>query len=849
MKNFVLGIVALFSISISTQAQGQITIAAARAQATGSVTVKGIVTNGAEFGNARYIQDATGGLTLYGNITSGLSTAHRGDTVLATGTLSEYNNLLEASVTGFTASSILSSNNPMPLAPILTVSQLDETYEAQLIEIDGCTFANGGTAFAGNTNYNVTSGGQTFQIRINIAASTLVGALVPSGTVNLRGILSQFCSSPSSGCTSGYQLLLRDTADIINNASVYLTSPITTANITTTSFDVNWETNVAGTQSFVKYGLTQNLELGNSNANNATSHTSNISGLTPGTIYYAQVVTYAGTDSTTSSIKVFCTQSLSSGKMTTYFDRDVDTTVSTGVNAIHLNGLICDTLAAYINRCKSTLDCAIYDWDTNPSQGVKILQAINAAKARGVKVRFIYDGSTNNTSYQYFNSTIPVMSTPQGSDYTIMHNKFVIIDAHSSNPNDAILWTGSTNWSYNQVTFDANNVIIFQDQSIAKGYKLEFDEMWGDTVYGGPSNLVTSKYGQFKKDNTPHEYVINGKRVESYFSPSDQTNSHLLATIGTANTDLYFATMLITRTDVGNKIVSQVNLNGLNNGNHAIGLIDDTSGTTAVNIYNNLHTTLGNNFQKDSHSWIMHHKYLIVDNSNVNSDPLVFTGSHNWSTGADTKNDENTVIVHDATIANQYYQEFHQRWIERNDPNAGAICSIPLGQGIGEITNTSANIHWAAIAGATSYILQYKDSSSFDWISITTTDTSYLVSGLIINTKYNYRVFSICPLGQSMPAMVKSFVTNTTGIHEIGLNTISISPNPNNGNFFIYNNVKRGNLLSIKLYDIAGRECYSEAKNVNTPVIEINTHNLKAGVYTLCLSNNNINDYKKIVIE
>jgi hypothetical protein len=36
----------------------------------------------------------------------------------------------------------------------------------------------------------------------------------------------------------------------------------------------------------------------------------------------------------------------------------------------------------------------------------------------------------------------------------------------------------------------------------------------------------------------------------------------------------------------------------------------------------------------------------------------VLTGSHNWTSSADTKNDENTVIVHNDTIANVYLQAF-----------------------------------------------------------------------------------------------------------------------------------------------------------------------------------------------
>jgi len=61
---------------------------------------------------------------------------------------------------------------------------------------------------------------------------------------------------------------------------------------------------------------------------------------------------------------------------------------------------------------------------------------------------------------------------------------------------------------------------------------------------------------------------------------------------------------------------------------------------------------------------LLHHKYLIVDQNNPSSDPLVLTGSHNWSTTANQKNDENTLIIHNRNIANQYYQEFVKRFTD-----------------------------------------------------------------------------------------------------------------------------------------------------------------------------------------
>ena len=67
---------------------------------------------------------------------------------------------------------------------------------------------------------------------------------------------------------------------------------------------------------------------------------------------------------------------------------------------------------------------------------------------------------------------------------------------------------------------------------------------------------------------------------------------------------------------------------------------------------------------QESGPGIFHHKYMIADPFCPQSDPVVFTGSHNWSTSAQVRNDENTLIIHDSTLANIYYQEFAQRYSE-----------------------------------------------------------------------------------------------------------------------------------------------------------------------------------------
>lgn len=358
-------------------------------------------------------------------------------------------------------------------------------------------------------------------------------------------------------------------------------------------------------------------------------------------------------------------QTTLNGKIKVYFTKSVDTTVSRGIYAEQLLKAVDDTLVAYINRAKFSLDIAIYNY-TYASTIADIAAAINNAYNRGVKVRIIYDGSAGNTGIPKVSSSVPKLASPQGSNYNIMHNKFVVVDAKSSNANDAIVWTGSTNWSNNMFYLDANNVVIVQDKPFALAYQTEFEEMWGDT--GMIPNTTNSRFGQYKTDNTQHQFIIDGKTVELYFSPSDDANSRIINAISKADSDLEFCMLQFTRSDIANAIISKTQGAGF----VAMGVEDPSGLLVGQTVYNNMKAVMGDSLLTDNQSnSTLHHKYLIVDQSNSMADPIVLTGSHNWTTSANTTNDENTLIIHDSTIANIYYQEFVARFKE-----SGGVLSI-----------------------------------------------------------------------------------------------------------------------------------------------------------------------------
>jgi endonuclease I len=166
-----------------------------------TVTVRGVATNGAELGAIRYMQDETGSIAVYGN--NVFTNVGRGDSITVTGPLLDFNGLLELSPV--TANNVTNHGNVgIPDAMAVPISLIGEDIESRLIKIENVTFVQTGT-FAGNTNYNITDGIRTFQVRISNNTS-LVNTVIPTGPITVRGLVGQF--------QANYQILPRDINDI-----------------------------------------------------------------------------------------------------------------------------------------------------------------------------------------------------------------------------------------------------------------------------------------------------------------------------------------------------------------------------------------------------------------------------------------------------------------------------------------------------------------------------------------------------------------------------------------------------------------------------------------------------------
>lgn len=644
MKQKLLILVMLFA---STYGFSQISISAARALGVGAtITVKGIVTNGDELGTIRYIQDATGGLAAYSSTLAAATT--RGDSIVVTGVLKNYNQLLEIDpVNSYT---VINSNNSLPTPEVTVPDSLNESREAELVQINDVNFTtNPGGIFSSNSSYNIVANGQSSSIYVR-SGHPLIGTIIPSGQATIIGIVSQYdYTNPAAG----YQILCRDTNDIILSNNISMTSPVTESNISQTGITFSWTTSLAGTTELM-YGNTPSLGSTAAITGTSTAHTISLSGLSPSELIYVKAFSVDGTDTAFALVKTFITQSASTGNIIAYFNTPTDHSVSSGTHAMTLTNAIDDTLIAYINRAKSTIDFTMYNFTETGISSIST--ALNNANARGVTVRMIFDGSAGNTGVQNVDVAIKKIGSPTSSSYGIMHNKFIIIDAYDADPNVPLVWTGSTNLTDGQINTDPNSVVIIQDKSLAISYTLEFNEMFGSET-ANPS-LAEAKFGPDKTDNTPHNFIIGGKNVSSYFSPSDGTNDRILQTIGEADDNINIATMLITRSDIAYALQDAVNDNGV-----ALKVLGNAQGDFSSTVWSILKALIGNDLVDDQiGAGIMHHKLMIVDEG-TSSNPTLLMGSHNWSNAANNVNDENTLIFYnDAELTNIYYQFFKYRF-------------------------------------------------------------------------------------------------------------------------------------------------------------------------------------------
>ena len=284
-------------------------------------------------------------------------------------------------------------------------------------------------------------------------------------------------------------------------------------------------------------------------------------------------------------------------------------------------------LAESVDEARYQIDAALYDLNL-----WTIRNALIRAYQRGVIVRIVVEDDSRDRPeiQELISAGIQVISDQAEG---LMHNKFIVIDRTE-------VWTGSMNMTLNGAYRHLNNLVRIRSVLVAENYTAEFEEMY-----------LEGFFGEIILENTPHPVItIDSIQMETYFSPDDSTAERIIELILEAERSIDFMFYAFTSDPIADALIFQADQGIIIRG--VVDAYQESSGLGSE--YgrlrdHNLEVLL------DGHPEKMHHKVIILD------ERIVVTGSYNLTRSAETKNDENTLVIHSEQVAEIYLREFE--WI------------------------------------------------------------------------------------------------------------------------------------------------------------------------------------------
>lgn len=358
-----------------------------------------------------------------------------------------------------------------------------------------------------------------------------------------------------------------------------------------------------------------------------------------------------------------------------------------------------DALLRFINSCESgdRLLCSFYEFRYEP-----VARALAAAIQRGVDVVIIIDAKNNEHTEdgklvaafprEANLALIKKVRIPakriikrQARTNSIQHNKFMVRIANADTPTD--VWTGSTNISLGGIAGQTNVGHWVRDQHVAQSF-VDYWQLLADDPGGRDGDTRTDVRAKNKAlreaiatlSPAPADLRDLPVGVTPVFSPRPSTellNSYatLLDTtsrqgcitlafgIGAAFKDLLqdntsndgLVFMLLEKEDAPNprSTAAFVGLNASHNVYKAWGsFINDPT-------YQWARETNAGRLGLNHHVSYVHSKFMLIDP--LGADPIVVTGSANFSDASTTENDENMIIIRgDTRVADIYLTEFNR---------------------------------------------------------------------------------------------------------------------------------------------------------------------------------------------
>ena len=342
-----------------------------------------------------------------------------------------------------------------------------------------------------------------------------------------------------------------------------------------------------------------------------------------------------------------------------------------------------DHLLAFIRSAGAgdRLHGAFYEFSYRP-----VLDELVAAAGRGVEVRLVVDAKDAPSSPRDANNAaITAAGFPpetiirrQARVSAIAHNKFLVL-LRDGAPEQ--VWTGSTNLTMGGIHGQSNVGHLVRDPATAAAYAAYWDLL--ETDPGGrredPAGLKRSRNAEYlaavaalSPAPAARSEVVSG--ITSVFSPRSGLGPLQLYArlIGPDATSLVCATFAF---GIAQEI-QDVAAAGTPDGPLRFFLLETLGkATVRLNASRNVYEAWGSELDHPLGRWVaetttrelglnkhvafIHDKFLLCDP--LGPDPVVVSGSANFSRASTTDNDENMIIIRgDRRVADIYFTEFNR---------------------------------------------------------------------------------------------------------------------------------------------------------------------------------------------
>lgn len=283
-------------------------------------------------------------------------------------------------------------------------------------------------------------------------------------------------------------------------------------------------------------------------------------------------------------------------------------------------------LAEAIDSAKLTVDVAIYSLSLN-----SIRDALLRAHDRGVQVRIVMESDNLDRSdpQKLKDAGIPILGDRREG---LMHDKFVVID-------NSEVWMGSMNFTDSGGYTDNNNMMRIRSVKMAENYTKEFEEMF-----------VDDKFGEDVVSETPNPRVtIDKTPIDIYFSPDDNVQANFVELVNNAQHSIYFMAFSFTADEIGKAVRARAQ-----EGVTVAGVMETEQVNSNIGTEFDPFKQAGLDVFRDGIEGQMHHKVMVIDQN------IVIFGSYNFTNSAETRNDENLLVVYNEDIAAQFIAEFQR---------------------------------------------------------------------------------------------------------------------------------------------------------------------------------------------